>query len=124
MSEDTCQLLINSPHLTIKELSSSQLFFKLTLRAKPNAKKNLLSFDREKGFILAITAIAEGERANDEIVDYISSSLKIKKSQVIISKGLTSRNKHLEINLILTSTKDKNYYLSQLISLTKFSGEK
>lgn len=62
----------------------------------PNSKKQDISIYDNTLKVHIIKPPAEG-RANREIIEYFTRLLKIKKSQIKIEKGLSSRNKVLSI---------------------------
>lgn len=72
---------------------------KTTLKIKviPRSKENkLVSFEGDLVKI-KIHAIPEDNKANEMLIEYLSKVLKIKKDQVTILKGKTSRDKVVSI---------------------------
>ncbi len=69
---------------------------RLSIIAKPNSKKTeVLGYDDERKAIrIAIAAPPEDNKANKEIVRFVSKELKRK---VLIERGLTSKEKLLRI---------------------------
>ncbi|MBN1646172.1 YggU family protein [Candidatus Woesearchaeota archaeon] len=69
---------------------------RLLVQVKPNSKKTeVIGFDyTSKMLIVAVKAPAEDNKANIELVKFLSRQLK---KQVRIKKGLTNKRKTLEI---------------------------
>jgi uncharacterized protein (TIGR00251 family) len=69
----------------------------LEIRVIPQAKRNLIK--KENGLIkVYLTKPAQDGRANAQLIEFLSKQLKIKKYQVRIVKGETSRHKVVEID--------------------------
>jgi hypothetical protein len=69
----------------------------LEVRVVPQAKRNLIK--KENGLIkVYLTKPAQDGRANAQLIEFLSKQLKIKKYQVRIVKGETSRHKVVEID--------------------------
>jgi uncharacterized protein (TIGR00251 family) len=67
----------------------------LPVRAKPGAKRDAV-LDEHNGFLrLAVTAAPEHGRANDAIVRVLADALGLRRSQISLVAGATSRNKKL-----------------------------
>jgi uncharacterized protein len=65
------------------------------VRVKAHAKKNEVTFDEEKGlFIIEVKEEAQDNKANIELIKFLSRLLKRK---VEIVKGFTSKNKLIRI---------------------------
>ena len=70
---------------------------KLEVRVIPRAKKNLLK--KENNLIkVYLTKSAHNGQANAQLIEFLSQELKIKKYQIRIVKGQTSRQKIIEID--------------------------
>ncbi|TWT34501.1 DUF167 domain-containing protein [Blastopirellula retiformator] len=65
----------------------------LPVRALPGAKKNELRGEQEGALKVSVTAAPEDGKANKAIVQLLSKQLKLRKSQLEIVSGLTSRQK-------------------------------
>jgi uncharacterized protein (TIGR00251 family) len=79
----------------------------LYLKIKPNQR-----FDRiEKAgneWVVRIRAPAVNGKANEHLIEFLSEVLEVPKSKIIVKKGLTSRQKCIEIEA------DSNYVLERL----------
>lgn len=69
----------------------------LCVRAAPGARRNGLAGEQNGALKVAVTQVAEKGKANQAIVDVVCKSLKLKKSQVELVSGVTSRDKRLLI---------------------------
>jgi len=69
---------------------------KFKIIAKPNSKENkIIGFDKARNaYRIAINAKAEGNKANIELIKFLS---KLLKKRVKISSGLKSKQKIIEI---------------------------
>lgn len=63
----------------------------------PNSKKPEVEKISDDHFRVRVDAKAENGRANKRLIEIISKYFKVSKSSVVISKGLKSRNKIIEI---------------------------
>jgi uncharacterized protein len=63
------------------------------IRAQPQAKKNAITGERDGALKIAVTAPPEDGKANAAIFEVLRKWLKIKRSQVEILQGQTSRDK-------------------------------
>jgi uncharacterized protein len=83
----------------MKDVTNISGFIKnkrLSVIVKPNANRTeILGFDEEKKAIkIAIAAEPEDDKANKELIKFVSKILKMK---VLIDKGRTSREKILKV---------------------------
>lgn len=69
----------------------------LPVRAQPGARKTGLMGSWNGALKVAVTAPPEDGRANQALVEILSELLEVKRSQVELLKGLTSRDKHFLI---------------------------
>ncbi len=69
----------------------------LPVRAQPGARKTGLVGSWNGALKVAVTAPPEDGRANQALVEVLSELLQVKRSQVELLKGLTSRDKHFLI---------------------------
>jgi uncharacterized protein len=67
----------------------------LPVKAQPAARRNELRGIRDGHLVVAVTAIAEGGKANQAIIRYLASILDIPKSGIEIVNGATSPKKTL-----------------------------
>lgn len=65
----------------------------LAVRAQPGAKKNAIKGERAGSLVVAVTAPPEDGRANDALVEVLKDWLGVKRSQVELITGRTSREK-------------------------------
>ncbi|XP_046399167.1 UPF0235 protein C15orf40 homolog [Ischnura elegans] len=72
----------------------------IKILAKPGAKLNAITGISEEGVGVQINAPPVEGEANTELIQYISSILKVRKSDVSLDRGSRSRNK----TLIVTSS--------------------
>lgn len=68
-----------------------------TVKVTPNAGKNALAGEHNGMMKVKIAAQPEKGKANGELIDYLSGLLGIRKAQVEIIKGETSRQKTVKI---------------------------
>lgn len=74
----------------------------IALRLTPNASKNALGpwekdADGNQRLRVSVTAIPEKGKANAALIKLLSKEWKIPKSEIIIEKGETDRNKILSV---------------------------
>jgi uncharacterized protein (TIGR00251 family) len=69
----------------------------LAVRAQPNARKNAVLGEHAGALKVAVTAPPEDGRASAAIVDVLRDWLGLKRSQVELAAGPTSRNKQVLI---------------------------
>lgn len=65
----------------------------LLIRAQPRAKKNGIQGAHHQSLKVAVTAPPEGGRANRAILEVLAEALGLKKAQMEILSGATSRDK-------------------------------
>ncbi len=78
----------------IQESKSSVL---IKIKAKPNAKAQSVQIIHNQYVKVQVKSPPDKNKANEEIVKIISKLLNISRSSVSIKRGLTSRDKLLEI---------------------------
>jgi len=71
---------------------------KIKVKVVPRAKKELIE-QNESGLKIYLRAPAIEGKANKRLIELISDYFKVKKYNISIIKGETSREKVLEINL-------------------------
>jgi uncharacterized protein (TIGR00251 family) len=69
----------------------------LSVRAQPGARKNAVIGEHGGALKIAVMAPPEDGRANEALVDLIREWLGLKRSQVELAAGKTSRNKQFLI---------------------------
>ena len=69
----------------------------IAVQVQPNSRKNeVVSF--EDGVLkVKIAALPVKGKANKELIDFLSSILKISKGSIVIEKGLTSKRKGIAV---------------------------
>ncbi|HUK63229.1 MAG TPA: DUF167 domain-containing protein [Dongiaceae bacterium] len=71
---------------------------KLALRVQPGAKRNALLARLASGeWKVAVAAPPSEGRANDAVVELVSDLLGVKRRQVTVARGTSSRSKVLEV---------------------------
>lgn len=71
---------------------------RVTVKVIPNAKSNSIRSGDNK-YILRIKATPIEGKCNKELISFLSELLKIRKRDISIVKGKTSRDKILDINI-------------------------
>ncbi|MCI0378816.1 MAG: DUF167 domain-containing protein [Gemmataceae bacterium] len=69
----------------------------LSVRAQPGARRNGLVGEQNNALKVAVSASPDKGKANDAIVEVLRDELGLKRSQVEILSGLTSRDKRILI---------------------------
>lgn len=69
----------------------------LNIRVVPRAGRNLVK-EENNGLKVYLTQAPQDNLANTQLIKVLAEYLKVKKHQVKIIKGQTSRNKLVEIN--------------------------
>ncbi|MCI0641251.1 MAG: DUF167 domain-containing protein [Gemmataceae bacterium] len=69
----------------------------LSVRAQPGARRNGLVGEQNNALKVAVTAPPDQGKANQAIVELLREELNLKRSQVAILSGLTSRDKRILI---------------------------
>ncbi len=75
------------------ELTVTQEGIVLPVRAQPGARRNAIVGQQADALKIAVTAPPDRGRANEAIVEVLSESLGISKSQIQLHSGPTSRQK-------------------------------
>ena len=70
----------------------------LKIHLQPNAKRNEICGTFDDMIKIAITTLPIDGKANEALIKFLSKELKIPKSNIAITKGLTSKNKIIEID--------------------------
>lgn len=70
---------------------------RLQIRVIPNAKvSKIVGWTEDRVLKIKIAAVAEDGKANEALIDFLSSALKIKKRDITLISGATSRLKILD----------------------------
>ena len=67
----------------------------LHVRAAPGAKSNAIMGTHQGALRVAVTQVAEKGKANQAILKVLAKSLNLKKSQLVLVAGETSRSKQV-----------------------------
>jgi uncharacterized protein (TIGR00251 family) len=70
---------------------------RLAAKVMPNAGRNEITGFKEEVLQVRIAAPPEKGKANKELIDFLSEKLGVKKSSIIVIRGLTGRHKVLDI---------------------------
>ncbi len=71
---------------------------RITVRVKPNAKKDEIKKIDTDYYEVRVTAIPEKGKANKKVVQVLSKHFKIPKSKIRLIRGETSREKVFELS--------------------------
>ena len=71
----------------------------LQIRVVPSSSKNEITGFNENGELkIRLKAVAEKGKANKELVEFLSQMISVKKQQITLLSGHTSRQKILDID--------------------------
>ncbi len=70
---------------------------RLTVKVSPGASRNEIAGYRDDVLLVKIAAAPEKGKANRELIDFLSRKLDVRKSDISVLRGETSRTKILEI---------------------------
>ncbi|MBI4823178.1 MAG: DUF167 domain-containing protein [Nitrospirae bacterium] len=70
----------------------------LSVKVEPKASKKGISGVMGEILKVKVTAAPEGGRANDQLIEILSEAFDVKKSSIRIIKGISSRNKLIEVS--------------------------
>jgi uncharacterized protein (TIGR00251 family) len=73
----------------------------LPVRAQPGARKNAVLGERGGALKLAVTALPEDGRANEALVELLRDLLGLKRSEVELISGRTSREKRFLVRGVM-----------------------
>jgi hypothetical protein len=65
----------------------------LKVRAQPGARKNAVGGEHNGALKVAVTAPPEDGRANEALVELLAQTLQLRRSEVMVLRGATSRDK-------------------------------
>jgi uncharacterized protein (TIGR00251 family) len=85
------------------EVSSHPEGATLRVRAQPGAKKDALLGERAGALRVAVTAAPERGKANEAIVELLARSLGVRRAEITLLSGETSRDKRFLIHGIATA---------------------
>lgn len=69
----------------------------IRVKVFPNSKKDEIKMKREDSFEILVKEKAEGGRANEKVLEILSSYFKIPKNKFMLIRGGKQRNKIFEI---------------------------
>lgn len=102
--------MLFSENLPIKiENNQIMLYVKVT----PKASRNRIGQIFNNNLKIYVTSVAEAGQANKAVIELLSDSLKINKSNILITQGLTSTTKTI---LLRGDVKQITKYLKIVIS--------
>lgn len=81
------------------QINEAKRQIELTVRAAPNSSKNQIVGTLDGALKIKLKAPPVDGEANAELVHFLSKWLKIPKSEIILQKGETSKNKKLLLPL-------------------------
>ncbi|XP_072888917.1 UPF0235 protein C15orf40 homolog [Hemitrygon akajei] len=101
MNEEKAEVSrISVPHGPVKVDKSGSVL--VAIHAKPGAKISAITDVSEEIVSVAIAAPASDGEANAELVGYLAKLLQLRKSEVVLYKGSTSRKKMVKILTLLS----------------------
>jgi uncharacterized protein len=65
--------------------------------ARPGASRRRIIRDDPRGLVIALTSAPEKGKANDELVQFLATALKVARTTIAIARGTTSRRKTIRI---------------------------
>jgi hypothetical protein len=71
---------------------------KLSIKVKTNAKKNTVEKISDDNFIIQVTTSPQKGKANEKIIELLADHFKVTKSRLKIIRGLTSKQKIIELS--------------------------
>ncbi len=83
----------------------------IQVKVKPGSFKDEISIDENNQWIIKIREKPIDGAANEYLIKFLSKELKVKKSDIVIEKGLTSQFKRIDINI---PAEELNLLLSRL----------
>ncbi len=70
---------------------------KITVRVKPNSRKNEVQKIAENQFVVSVTAPPVEGKANEKVIELLAEHFRKPKRSVTIVRGKTAREKIIEI---------------------------
>ena len=71
---------------------------KIAVKVKPNAKQQKVEEISADNYLIHLKSSPVDGKANRELIKLLSEKFQVRKSQVVIKLGLSSRQKVVEIN--------------------------
>lgn len=72
---------------------------KISIIAKPKAKKTALVKVDEQGLHISLHANPHGGEANEELIEFLAEFFKVPKSKILLDRGATGRRKQVVLPL-------------------------
>ena len=72
----------------------------IAVRAQPGARKTRVIGEQAGALKVAVTAPADQGRANEALVEFLRQVLAVKRSQVVLLRGETSRQKQFLVRAV------------------------
>jgi uncharacterized protein YggU (UPF0235/DUF167 family) len=79
-------------------LTAAGKFVTLAVRAKPRGRRNRIEGERNGALAVSVTAAPENGAANEAIVEVVAAALHLRRGDVALVRGQTSRDKLLRIS--------------------------
>ncbi|AJC48415.1 YggU family protein [Allofrancisella guangzhouensis] len=73
--------------------------YKVSVYIQPNSSKTEICREYKSSLKIKISSPAVDGKANKAVIDFLSKQFKIKKKNIIIVKGITSRQKVIALNV-------------------------
>ena len=86
---------------------------RLRLRVSPGARSNAIVGRHGEGWKVRVTAVPEGGKANDAVINLIAGLLGLRRNEIQIARGHAQPRKVLQINGIDQQTLDQR--ISELL---------
>ncbi len=71
---------------------------KISVRVKPNARKNQVSLEADGSYFVTVAAPAVGGKANERLVEVLAEHFNKRKREITIVGGSKGRHKTVEIS--------------------------
>lgn len=115
MIDSLIQILIQKGLKTdVLEKSVDAFIISFDVWAKPGAKSSKEFISNDGVFIIQTRAKPVDGEANDAIVEAISKSFGISKSQIELVRGDKSRLKKIKVKLVITANKNQTFFQKKL----------
>jgi uncharacterized protein (TIGR00251 family) len=69
----------------------------IKVKVKPNSKQQKIDREADGSFIVRLKSPPIEGKANDELIELLAKTFKVRKSEITIKSGATSRNKLVEL---------------------------
>ncbi len=83
---------------TAERLNPSSNFMSvISVKVKPNAKKQAIQEEADGSLTVYLKSPPVDGKANQELIEVLAEKFELRKSQITIKAGLSSRNKVIEL---------------------------